>query len=148
MTSDNYAKARSYCYKLNKDLYRDVLHDAYVHWFEKTNKDLFDEPLPRVIRVIKLTWFGYYVTKRKVVNRNVFSSYNDNLSNNETPEAILISKELEESFIASCPKLQLDVYLLAVQGYKAHEIAKILDIYKSHVSYYFKKIRTWVAHFN
>ncbi len=148
MITENYAKARSYCYKLDRTLYRDLLHDSYLHWFEKTHKDLFDEPMPRVIRVIKLTWLGYYVNKRKVQNRKVFSSYDDNLLYTSTPEDILIAKEMEEALITASPELQLEIYLLAIQGYRPYEICKILDMSKSHVSYYFKKIRHWLAHFN
>ncbi|MEB3150289.1 MAG: hypothetical protein VKL60_14915 [Sphaerospermopsis sp.] len=148
MNTTIYNKGRSYCYKLNRTLYRDILHDSWLHWYEKTSRDLFDEPMSRVIRVIKLTWWGYYINPRKVQNRKVFVEYEDNNLNEVTPEDILIAKEIDEAVIANSPKLQIEIYMLAIQGFKPYEICEILDMSKSHVSYYFNKIKSYLAHFN
>jgi len=131
MNTKVYNQGRSYCYKLDKTLYRDILHDSWLHWFEKTSDDLFDEPINRVIRVIKLTWKGYYINKRKVVNRNIFIDYTsidqskeEDSPNQErhgaflsgavltdviiktrqdTPEDIMIAKEMDELMISFKP---------------------------------------------
>lgn len=151
MTSEQtqkYNQGRSYSYKLAKNLYKDVLHDAYVKWYDKTGHNLFDEPISRVIKVIKYTWFGYYVNKRKVQNRDVFVEYDDHMVNRTTPEDEMIGKELEQQFTSCDSKMQLEIYLYAVQGYRPYEIAKVLGVSKGLLTYYFKKMAYTAALFN
>jgi hypothetical protein len=71
MNTSNYTQARRYLNKIRySDTNLDTLHDAYINWFDKTGTDLFNEPIYRVIRVVKMTYLaerkqGQYVTGGK-----------------------------------------------------------------------------------
>lgn len=47
----NYRKARRYALKLGAGL--DLVHDAFVLWWDKTNRSLFDEPNGKMCKIIK-----------------------------------------------------------------------------------------------
>lgn len=168
MNTTNYTKGRSYCFHLDKTLYRDILHDAYLNWFEKTGLDLFDEPERKMMRIIKNTWRGYYIAKNKVINQKArWTNYTDPTeTSNEstsrettartktyyatdvTPEDIMIAKEIDEAEMATNSSIQLQIYLYAVQGYKPYEIAVLMGMCKGNIAYYFKKIRHIASYFN
>jgi hypothetical protein len=68
MNINHYTQARRYLNKIRySDTNLDTLHDAYLKWFDKTGTDLFDEPIHRVIKIVKMTYLaerklGQYVT--------------------------------------------------------------------------------------
>lgn len=41
--NENYRKAISYVYIAHPAFHRDLIHDAYIRWFDKTGKNLFEE---------------------------------------------------------------------------------------------------------
>lgn len=155
---ENYRKALSYAYALNPKLYRDIVHDAYLHWFEKSKKNLFEEEEKRVIRVVKLTWMGYYRNRRSKEGKLKYRIAKNYMVDGQqlyektdptTPEDHLIAKELEEHMIGSMTSdLQLEIYLYAVQGYRPIEIAEMVGKRKSTISYYFKKMAYSASLFN
>ena len=167
MNTTNYQKALRYALKLKYSDHMDLVHDAYVRWFDKTGEDLFDKPLHFALKVIKLTFFdllkrGNYQTGPKgnqngpsgkfVIpkekKRRVFVNYDEHNTVCTTPEDELIAKELDEYIRLYSPDLQLEIYLYVVQGYRPFEIAEIMNMSKSHVSYYFSRIRHIVSFFN
>lgn len=143
-----YSKGRSYCFKLNRTLYKDILHDAFLNWFTKTGRNLFEEPERRVIRVLKLTWLGYYVNVNQ--RKRHFVEVDDEIHsvNKITPEHLLVAKETGEWFNSKMkafgekyPRTAENVrqvYELKRDGYEQQEIAEILGIAKSSVTYYVK----------
>ena len=158
MNTTNYAKGRSYCFHLDKLLYRDILHDAYLNWFDKTGTDLFDEPEHRMMRIIKNTWKGYYIAKNKVINqKSRWINYCDKdtakrteayYATDVTPEDVMMAQELDDAQMATDSEVQLQIYLYAVQGYKPFEIAILMNMCKGNIAYYFKKIRHIASFFN
>jgi DNA-directed RNA polymerase specialized sigma24 family protein len=51
---EQYWKARGYAYKLvNGDDYVDLVHDAYLDWFYKTGKNLFEESRVTILVAVK-----------------------------------------------------------------------------------------------
>lgn len=65
----NYQKALNYAFHLNKELFRDITHDAFMRWFEKTGKNLFDEHERIVISVVKRTWWSNYIGPSRIMYR-------------------------------------------------------------------------------
>ena len=167
MNTTNYNKAVRYALKLKYNDHLDLVHDAYLRWYEKEGEDLFDKPLGRILRVVKLTFLdflkrGKYQTGPKgnqngtsgkfvvpkETGRRQFISYNEHVAVAVTPEDIMIADELDTVLQMTDSKIQLDIYLLAVQGFRPYEIAELLGMGKNHVSYYFKKIRHIASYFN
>lgn len=58
----NYRKARRYALKLGGGL--DLVHDAFVLWWDKTKKSLFDEPNGKMLRIIKNTYYRQWDSTR------------------------------------------------------------------------------------
>lgn len=58
MNLSNYYQLQSYCWHLAGSLYRDLLHDAYVKWYEKTGNNLFNEPNVLGAKVIRNIHFN------------------------------------------------------------------------------------------
>src|SRR5580765_1011671 len=48
-----YHKAKRYILKCNQVWGRDFLHDAYIQWFEKTGKDIFEENIYTILTVLR-----------------------------------------------------------------------------------------------
>lgn len=144
-TSKLYLKGRAYCFKLNRQLYRDILHDAFLHWYNKTGRNLFEETERRMIRVLKLTWLGYYVNIRSR-SRHFEELEEDSTIEGITAEHILIAKETGQwfdskmkAFKKKYPKTARNVervYELKRDGYDQTEIAAILELAKSSITYY------------
>lgn len=56
MNKTTYTNSRRYVYSLKLEDPIDLLHDAYLKWYDKTGNDLFDEPQYRVFAIIKYTF--------------------------------------------------------------------------------------------
>lgn len=121
MNNKNYKRASGYAFRLVGELNRDLLHDAYIVWFNKTSNDLFEED-PRVItQVVKNVWRNKYVQSTSyMVNGEKVSltfcdidsyatdecTYAELYSNTKTtPEDIYIAKELNSNILAYKPKI-------------------------------------------
>lgn len=165
----NYQKAVGYAYHLDHSLAKDIVHDAFTKWFDKTGKNLFDEHERTVISVVKKTWWTNYFGPSRIVykgkkypKRNRQFSEDGYLSpksarwlmgrttlyQSVTPEDEYIAKEFDEWFRNCDNQTHLEIYLHAVEGYKPIEISKILGLSPQLVSYYFKKMRYTYSLFN
>lgn len=143
----NYQKARSYAYKINKYIYMDVLHDAYVAFHRTTGRNLFLEPRGKVLKMIKFTYMDlwkYNGRQGRSGTRVDFEPYTS-----VTPEDILIGKEtlaslhtIDRAVFRKNPNTTNDIVSLKLSGYKNTEIAERLDITKALVSYYLRNLKT------
>ena len=172
METKMYQKALRYAAKCRRDneTHRDLVHDAWLKWYDKNGTDLFLEPESTVMAVIKRVYWnqlnkeGYMVKGVKHSKRVVSWVYPEGYEaegSNEmlrrgtqapldiaNPEEILIAKELDIEIISKSPVLQIEVYKLVVQGYKGVEIAKILELTPAMVSWYFQRIKCIASFFN
>src|SRR5690606_12116882 len=99
--TDNYQRGRSYSYSLDRFLYRDILHDAFLAYYKSSGgKNLFEQHIGTVIRTIKLIFWGYYTSKRVVRNQSDrFVAYDDHCSTTTTAEELYIAHEQLENLI-------------------------------------------------
>jgi DNA-directed RNA polymerase specialized sigma24 family protein len=154
-TSQNtlYQKALRYAMKCNPAVYRDIVHDAYVTWFNKTNSNLFDQPEGTVIKVVKYTHLkqterNKYMSGGKWYPR-VFQEFEEYMRYNKiTPEDEYIASELEMHMIEFSAKQKLDVFLYAVQGLDQVTVAAMTGLSTALVNYYFKRMRYNATIFN
>jgi hypothetical protein len=65
-----YEKAVDYAYNLNSTLCKDIVHDAFLSFYNDHNKNLFNEKEVVVISKIKETW-SKYNRRRVTVKRSV-----------------------------------------------------------------------------
>lgn len=140
MNNVNYYKARSYAWKINHDDYMDVLHDAYLSWFNKTGDNLFDEPMPRVLKVVKLT----YMARWKAISRHntEFVGLGDlDTAGVDTPENILIAKETKQRYtnLATNEK-SAEILELKSLGLRNVDIAEKWNVTKAVVTWYLRNI--------
>lgn len=150
-----YNSAFRYAHAIDPAHDRDLLHDAYIAWFNRTGKNLFDEHDGTIRKVIKLERYNSirrdsYMIRGKRIRKNT-SEYNDGYipSNSPTPEEIMIAKDIDKSIMMNfTSELQLRVYLYAVGGCGVNEIATLLGMGKSSIRYYFKKMAYTVSLFN
>lgn len=153
MTSEQkYNRAFRYAHSIDPNNDRDLLHDAFLNWFNKTGKNLFEEEPGIINKTIKYTHYNNIRKNSYMVNGVRHQKYHSDYiegftgSNSTTPEDIYISKELDNLFLSSTA--QLDIYLYAVQGYRPFEIAGILNKPKKTIEQYFKKMAYVAALFN
>jgi DNA-binding NarL/FixJ family response regulator len=153
MNKANYTKAKNYAFRAGRNDYVDVVHDAYIIWFDKTGKDLFDEPNRTMISVIRNTimsknqkkYFMYDGAQYKkkimaegdwetVLHKSVFVE-------NQTPEDIVEEILIRERLEASLTVKQKPYYDLMAQGYSLKEIAQELHGSQQLASFYRQQIR-------
>lgn len=139
----------SYAFHLNPILYKDIVHDSYIIWYDKTKTNLFEEHERTVMSVVKKVWWGKYIAKAKhqykgevkVREMALFEEETSFHRNNITPEDIYIAKEFEEQLLNTSSVTLLEIYKLAVQGWNQMQIAIILGESPQFVNNYFKKMR-------
>jgi DNA-directed RNA polymerase specialized sigma24 family protein len=151
-----YDIAKSYARTMGNDWvldYRDLVHDSFIKWFDKKGTNLLDEPIGRIVNIIKYTSKAKIAAKRVQVNGDrtyyrQFESYDDNVLNHITPDLILMGKEAESHILEKITKKyprtyeqMIKVLCLKGQGYSQDEIAETLDITKSNVTYYMNNIK-------
>ena len=127
MNKKAYDKALGYAYRLNSKLYKDVVHDSYIVWFNKTGHDLFDEDQRVITQVVKKTWQGKYLQKNMYMYRgekfarsfcNIDDVCSFNMVTKETtkysdiynstkitPEDEMIAKELDQHMTSFKPSV-------------------------------------------
>lgn len=149
MNNDVYWKARSYAFRLEPGLYRDLVHDAFLDYAVKRNKNLFDEPLGVIFRVIKNKFFDFL--KAKYV-RN-YEEYNDHLITTTTPIDILEYQELDERIKGSPsmlnnnnskPEILQAIIDLKLRGFTNTEVAEELNLSKALIGYYLKRLMSYI----
>ena len=125
----------------------DLLHDAYLNWYENKGENLFESPLGRIARVVKNT-NGNNMSKRNwnwrgQVNRRQFSE--DVVGVTNTDNEINTSESLLGAWGMEFPKQQYEsqdvvdnikknlnefdcaVMELKMEGYSNREIEKIME---------------------
>ena len=155
-----YQKALRYAARCRMDnsTHRDLVHDAWLKWYDKQGTDLFLESERTVMGVIKrVHWNQFnkngYTSKgtkhsKRVVSWNYEHGGTKTPIDVADPEEILIGKELDASILANSPELQIEVYKLVLQGYTGIEIAGLLGVSAPVVSWYFRNIRSIASYFN
>ncbi len=111
------------------DLAEDIMQDAFVKLWNNCEKVSYTKAKSFLFTVAKNMFLNVIKHKKVVIEHQ---KYNLRISNNETPEFIMIEKEflikIEET-ISSLPKKQREVFLLnRIEKKKYKEIAEMLDI--------------------
>ena len=91
--NEKYHTACDFAFKLSRSFFTDITHDAFVAWFDKTNKNLFDEEEEVVLRAVKKMFYKKYHGKRTVAYREKMTQVF------VTPENQLIEKEMGLVFL-------------------------------------------------
>lgn len=137
MRNDNYQKAKGYLQKCG--LQADFAHDAYVLWFEKTGKNIFNEPNGTVIRVIKNLMFNAHQKKRFMWRgQNYAKVYVDiDLPAAQTTEQV-VDIELYRQML---PITYREIFDMLIKGYLGTEIAEERGVSPETIYYYRNQIR-------
>ncbi len=149
----SYYRSCGYAFHLNKYLYKDLVHDAWVKYFCNTGNDLFNESPYFIAKAIRYAyqdiWGKEYYMKDGVRYQRQFV-VNDSISHSMTPEKILISQEFCQEFFKRIDsyespnnqKLRLKEFVeLVLLGYSQSEIAEIMGIGRTNVTYYKNKVK-------
>lgn len=157
--NDYYWKARSYAHHLEPTLYRDIVHDAFVDYALKNNKNLFDEPLALIFRVVRYRFYDFLKVKHgwngkeKNPTRS-YIEYNDHLINRITPldelEGIQLNEQINSASTLifthtnSRPNLLNSILDLKKRGYMNKEISQVLSISPTLITYYLKRLMSYI----
>lgn len=91
----NYEKAVDYAFHLTRAFGKDLVHDAYLTYYDKNKRHLFDESEKTMMNFIRKTYWKKYSQKSAVV-------FTDRVKQNlVTPEDEYIEHELGLSFVNS-----------------------------------------------
>lgn len=138
-----YWKARSYAGKLTPQNYRDLVHDAYIVWYNKTQRDLFTEHVGVITKTIKNIYFSSYIKNKTYSYNGVryakeFIPIDEDLNpitTYDNPIEILIRKEERLKRLVRLQQIRNDltekekqVFDLTVEGYSTKEIKEELNI--------------------
>lgn len=148
----NYYKAKRYAKKCG--FKTDLVHDAYIRWFNKTGNNLFYEPEHRVMAVMRFTVLAH----REKNSRIYFGKKLDKLQYNEYP---VLEEGVNNEYLAKtepnhydyCTYNEVTARLAAVEGfsrkvydylkngYNSTEIAESEKVSIQKVFHHIKKIR-------
>lgn len=166
----NYKRAQGYAYKIVPQKYKDIVHDAYVRWFDKTGRDLFDEHPRVVIKVVKNVAIGarasnqyFYGTKpnskrkskfvkpitigRKtwlslqLENFNHYEGRFDRLRTEVTPLDLAVAGDSMARLESMLTPNERVALDKFKQGYKSLEIAQQMGVSSALANYYLQRIR-------
>ncbi len=138
----------------------DIVHDAYIYYLDKENKDLFEIELVNensyLYTIIKRAFYRWYYKERK--GPNYIYSSSELIQGGNNPLEYTIGEDLYNLFynrlyFETKPSenthyrteigrnLPMEVFRLKVRGLTQSEIAKELEISKQLVNQYSKKIK-------
>jgi len=150
---DKYRLALSYARSHSYDYAKDITHDAWLLYYKKTKLDLFEVPVKNsyIYRTIKYAFYNWLKSTKKTDHKGqsyIYFDAEDISSAIDSPEEAIFGKDMHEYFIKKINEDQRyktnqnykDVFGLKVDGYTTDEIAHKLNIQKSLVSYYNKKM--------
>lgn len=153
MSRKVYYRCCGYAYSLNRFLYRDLVHDAWVRHFTTTGEDLFNGSIYYALRAIRYAyqriWGKDYYMVRGIRKQREFVDV-DNLAHETNPERLLISKEFCGEFRRQIDnyvsphgqRIELKTYVdLVEQGFKQKEISVIMGILPTTATYYKNKVK-------
>ena len=146
-----YNSARRYAEKLKFTDSQDLLHDAYLIWYDKKGVDMFDEPVWKVFTVIRLTFLAFLKAKKR--RHTYFEEFVDGYhkANQITPEDEAIATDLKKEYLqlgrltrqnAHNHSIINDILFRKAFGLRNDEIAEDLSVSKSLVTYYLKQVDT------
>ncbi len=152
MNKDNYFRARRYAFKCDPNNYKDLLHDAYLKWYDKTGRDLFDELDHTRTAVLRWLVKGYkgrfysngvfhprvYIPVGEEIEEDMLTHIT--ISDNET-DAILIDQDLNEEFEKLLTRNEKLVKCKLMKGYSYTEILHKDGESAAATSYYVVKTR-------
>jgi DNA-binding CsgD family transcriptional regulator len=147
---ENYNKAKRYLFKVDPEVYKDVLHDAFINYFRRTGLNLFERSNGNVIGVVKNEYFSYL--RSKMFRRGgerlpfQFTTFEDHSFTSITPEDILIGIETQQQIESRLPSfedpdLASEVLRMRLEGYNTKEISKDLDLNIQQVKRYTQNLR-------
>lgn len=158
-----------YAYVLDSENYRDHVHSAYVYYADKTGEDLFEQPLPYILRCVKFMWkwrwsnehrnkvFEEYEEAENVYVTDPTNSIKFVTSSKDNPHQILESKEVIELIrkrvatyhsggLSSVDPMELVQVMDYLQhGYTGREIGKKMGISEQTASNHKKKIQALIG---
>jgi DNA-binding NarL/FixJ family response regulator len=147
---EQYVKAQGYAFKASPHNYKDLVHDAYVLWYDKTGENLFEKGNGTVISVVKNVireswnrrYFIYEGEKhlRSSVSKDSFEDDYSIFEDWENPHKDLEFKELQSRLVDGLSPRAQQVLQGISEGYKKHEIGKALGISHTTLSGEVKKI--------
>jgi len=118
----NYQKSIRYATKLT-DKPRDLVHEAYIKWYEKTGDNLFDRQPGEIARVLKNIFFNQERNKqwsfRRVTHPKVFIDAGELGGEDFYDET--------EFFISQLLPFDREVLRLKIEGFRNGEIGILLN---------------------
>jgi len=134
----NYYKAVRIAKSYAGPWYRDIVHSAYITYWNKFESNLFDEHEGTVLRYVKNQYGNFYRTYYKNLRSNI------HISAIEDHQAILITTPLDEvigwerlrgynDILDGCSGNTRSVLELKLAGYKDLEIQKELGVTRGFV---------------
>ena len=154
MNKENYQKLKRYAFKVRKGNtdHLDMLHDAYLYWVEKKNRDLFDENNSTACAVIKNIILHDY-QKRHVFMKNgekVYRSFEDIDTCVSSPSPDTLAGDHLDTHIRTVIQDRnnnMFIYTFdgLVEGYSQKEIAESLGVTPSYVSWMVIQMRNTIC---
>lgn len=137
MDNKNYQKARRYLMKCG--LEADYAHDAYVLWFEKTGRNIFEEPNGTIIRVIKNLMFNGFQKNQYMWRGEKHTKVFVDVEIVSQPVAEQLADiELYKQML---PITYQDIFEMLVRGYSGVDIAKHRGVTPEAIYYLRNQIR-------
>lgn len=161
-----YNRANNYAWVLNNHLCgttgpKDMVHDAYLRWYDKTGNDLFNEPIYRIFKIIKLTFLSDIRKNHRYwqYQGEELPSYTQEFDNQKvnrvTPEDEYIQSEVKKNCHLKVKELSeisnsrisgrksriMEVYELLEKGFKRNEIAEELNLTRPAITHYSNQLK-------
>jgi len=160
-----YYQARSYAYWLSPNEYLDIVHNAWLAWYDKKKTDLFEEDFRLISRVVKLKFlaslqqnmFHYQGNRYPRQFRSVsaddspaldaYIGSDTRLHNTVTPEVIYMDKEQNEVYdkilfkvSKELTKTQAKILKLIREDLSQVEVSGELNLTPQAINYHMKVI--------
>ncbi len=149
MDKISYSDAGRYVMKITGDNwnYKDILHDTWIKYYERTGKNLLEEHKGFVMRAIKFTIWNRVRDSKKMPTEEyheVPSMVFDPLMMYQTQEFYTNLYDLVDQYKGNIsPFLLKKIIKLADEGYSFYpEIANMLQFSQQKLQYHKEKIRT------
>lgn len=150
MNLDNYRKAQRYADKAR--VTDDCVHDAYLRWYDKCGKNLFDEHNGTVVRVLRNTIMRIWQDRKYMVNGERFDRQFVELNDwdvtprrVDTPEDIMTADDLHDSVAMLLKDDYLTVFDMLAQDHRLVDIAEKMGVTPQYVGWLVKRIREIVV---
>lgn len=137
MNIDTYRQALRYAIYVEWRIPRDIVHDAYLLWYDQTGKDLFDEPPRLVTAIVKTALRRTYSASKRVYQWNLEKHHRVWIPIKEdptyegegyTPVSVMVDSMDADRFRKKLSRIltskQKDVLKHITLGYTATEIAR------------------------